>query len=244
MAAWPIFVLTLKGDDERRAPLLRQLSDAGLDYQLFFGVDGRAGLPPEAEKLVDRDAAAARLGRPMTDGELACALSHRAICSRILDEGLPGAIVFEDDARLVDGFADLFRAGVHRNVPLLLLHYRFGRAVRLLSRRATSGVVLRRAASQATSAMAYAVRADAAAAALPHMTPVRYQADWPFDLHDFGTWLTVPRLAHVAPETISHLESERGGREAKATRPKPKQGLRRWLRQRMSVRVDRERGQI
>ena len=42
---WPIFVLSLEGDEARRAPLLDTLAKMGLDAEVLIGVDGRGGLP-------------------------------------------------------------------------------------------------------------------------------------------------------------------------------------------------------
>ena len=69
-----IFVLTLEGAEHRRRTLMKQLDDQGLSYELFFGIDGRNGLPEEYEKLIDCQSAQETLGRPMGDAEFACAL--------------------------------------------------------------------------------------------------------------------------------------------------------------------------
>ena len=244
MDDWPILILTLPGDDDRRAPLMAQLASMGLSAQLVFGTDGRRGLPAECEALIDRDRARARLGRPMTDGEFACALSHRDIHARILRDDLAGAIVLEDDADLLPEFPALIRSGAHREVPALLFHYRFGRATRLARRDAVPGVTLRRAAMRATSTMAYSVRADAAAMLLRHADPVSFQADWPCDLHDLGAWLSVPRLAQERVEAVSHLQAARMDKVRDGAPPRERRSPRRWLRERLSVRVDRERGHI
>jgi len=57
----------------------------GLQYELFFGVDGRRGLPAEHEPLVDRSARINAGSRPMSDPEYACALSHLMIYRRIVE---------------------------------------------------------------------------------------------------------------------------------------------------------------
>lgn len=172
MQRWPIFVLTLPGDEERRAPLLRRLDGFGLDYELFMGVDGRAGLPDDYRGMVDPDAARDRLGYSMTDGEFACALSHRAIYARLCDDNLPGAIILEDDAQLADGFADFIRSDCYQKLPMTLIDYAFGRALPLLRHRPTGGQpwVLRRAV-QGTVTTAYTLRQDAARRLLDATTP-------------------------------------------------------------------------
>lgn len=207
---WPILILTLQGDDARRQPLLDRLNAEGLTWQLFMGVDGRRGLPPEYLPLIDREAARQRLHRPMTDGEFACALSHRMIYQTILEQGWTGAVVLEDDAILQTDFAEFLNAGHHRVETMALLDYRFGRAVPWQKRRAGRWT-LYRAAQRATLASAYTLSRKSAEALLAATTPVSFAADWPADLHDLGAWLVVPRIAdhNVPGQGPSHLADER-----------------------------------
>ncbi|WP_170293901.1 glycosyltransferase family 25 protein [Paracoccus limosus] len=207
---WPILVLTLVGDDARRQPLLTQLAEAGLSWQLLMGVDGRRGLPAEYLPLIDREAAQQQLRRPMTDCEFACALSHRTIYQTILDKGWAGAVVLEDDAILTPDFAEFLRGGFHRVKTMALLDYRFGRALRW-QRRRVGRWTLYRAAQRATLTSAYTLSRKSAADLLAVTTPVSQAADWPADLHDLDAWLVVPRIAdHNEPGAgPSHLEGTR-----------------------------------
>ncbi len=79
-----IFVLTLAGAEDRRGPLVKQLDDQRLSYELFFGIDGQNGLPAEYENLIDRQSAQENLGRPMSDPEFACELFHNKIYHKII----------------------------------------------------------------------------------------------------------------------------------------------------------------
>lgn len=246
MADWPIFVLTLHGDDARRAPLMAQLAAAGLTARLHHGIDGRHGLPSAFEPLVDRATAQARLGRAMTDGEFACALSHRAICRRLLDEGLPGAIVLEDDAILRPGFAALIGEADLAPLPLVLIDHAFARAVRF-TRRPLGAVSRHRVATNGTMANAYFVNRQGAEALLRAATPVSHPADWPCCLHRLGAWMLAPRLAGHEPPgqgRVSHLDAGRDGAAA-AHQPRRlvRPDARAWLRRKLSVRVGRDRGQ-
>ncbi len=93
----PIYILSLEGA-QRFEPLAEALEARVLAYEVIWGIDGRSRLPEEHEHRVDRSGAEARMGRPMTDGEFACALSHRKIYERIAAGDAPSAIVLEDDA--------------------------------------------------------------------------------------------------------------------------------------------------
>lgn len=248
MADWPILVLTLAGDEVRRAPLVAALDDAGLSYELFEGIDGRKGLPARYEPLIDRERACHLLRRPMSDGEFACALSHRAIHQMVLERDLPGAIVLEDDALLNPGFAEFVQYGAYRDVPLTLIYHNFARAMPFGRRSAGSFAIMRRIANKATGAMAYAVRADAAAGLVKAATPVTKQADWPCDLYNLGTWFLVPSLVgqRLDNDDISHLRSERSRlRDLMGSSRAERTGydsLGQWFRERISVRIGRQRG--
>lgn len=244
MIVWPIFVLSLPGDDARRAPLLEQLAHEGLSAEIFFGIDGRHGLPPHLEAQIDRAAARRRMGRDMTDGEFACALSHRMIHARIVDEGLPGAIILEDDTILRPGFAALAREPGLAGLKLVLIDYAYGRAVRFSGRQL--GKVRRyRLAASCTMANAYFVNAEGAQALCHAASPVSACADWPCCLYEVGAWALSPRLAtHEAPGPgrMSHLDAQRDVLPASASVAQA-QTLRQMLRRRLSVRIGRARGQ-
>lgn len=246
-APYPIFVLTLDGDEQRRAPLLSRLDAMGLKYELCYGVDGRQGLSDEYEAMIDRAGTEDFAGRPLTDGEFACALSHRSFYQRIVKENLPGAIILEDDALLSDGFANFVRAGDYEKAPMVLLDYAFGRALPFMSRQVASGM-LRKSAKQATTTTAYSISNPTAQKLLEATTPVRCVADWPFSLYHLDAWLMEPRLAnHNPPETPgnSHLFSDRKAIAKPSKKPQipGTTGFFAACRARISIRVDRAKGQ-
>ncbi|MDF1729778.1 MAG: glycosyltransferase family 25 protein, partial [Sulfitobacter sp.] len=119
----PIYILSLEGA-QRFAALAEALEARGLAYEVIWGIDGRTRLPQEHEHRVDRTGAEARMGRPMTDGEFACALSHRKIYERIAAGDAPSAIVLEDDADPSLPFFDLGPALVDPPCGLLLFDHK------------------------------------------------------------------------------------------------------------------------
>lgn len=247
IAAFPIFVLTLSGDDKRRGPLLEQLDALGLPYELVFGIDGRKGLPPECEKMIDREGTPAITGRKLSDGEYACALSHRLIYSYIVERDLPGGIILEDDAILMDDFAKFVRSGDFKKAPMILLDHAFGRALPFRVRQMQSGT-LYKCATQPTMASAYSVAKGTARRLLSATTPVRALADWPMSLYHLNAWIAAPRLArHHAPGSgqPSHLHEGRDKLTKIKFRPNipGTTGLGAAFRKRISVRVDREKGE-
>ena len=246
-ATFPIFVLTLSGDADRRAPLLEKLEALELSYELVFGIDGRKGLSTEYEQLIDREGTPACAGRKLSEGEYACALSHRSIYNRIIDQGLPGGIILEDDAILMDDFAKFVRSGDFEQAPMILLDYAFGRALPFRVRKMQSGM-LHRCANQPTMASAYSISNVTAQRLLSATTPVRTTTDWPTSLYHLDAWIAVPRLArHQAPESgrLSHLDEDRNKLEK--TKKKPNvpgtTGFGPKFRIRLSVRVGRAKGE-
>ena len=115
---WPIFVVSLEIATQRRSEIAAQLQDAGLAFSFVDAIDGRTTLPAEWESRIDRDGAARHYGYPMSDSEFACALSHQLVYARILEEGLPGAVVLEDDAILTSEFAAFYRSGLLSERPI------------------------------------------------------------------------------------------------------------------------------
>ena len=93
----PVFVISLPDCHDRRARISAALDGLGLPFGFSDAVDGREGLPPEYQSLIDR-AATRKKGRILTDAEFACALSHINVYRRIVADEIPYALVLEDDA--------------------------------------------------------------------------------------------------------------------------------------------------
>ncbi len=94
-----IYVLTLKRAKDRHLYIEKVL--AGLDWDFFYGIDKRS---LDYEKVI-RDGLyddsthrkTKRTSRSMALGEVACALSHKAIYQDILDSGYQKVLILEDD---------------------------------------------------------------------------------------------------------------------------------------------------
>lgn len=216
---WPIFVLTLEGEEARRQPLSDALNRAGIPFRLFFGVDGRSSLTKEHELLVDRREARKKMGRCMADSEFACALSHRDIYETIQRENLAGAVILEDDAVISPVFVRFIEAGLHRTETMILMDYRFGRALPWQKRK-VGGWTFYRAAQRATLASTYSLSRETAVSLLKATTPVSYVADWPVDLYAVNAWLAVPRVTSQRndPEHTSLIGAARSELEKSTTK--------------------------
>ena len=235
---WPVFVLTLKGDEARRTDLINSLIKNSISHQLVFGVDGRTGLPQECEKLIDRPTAKRRYQRPLSDAEFACALSHRAIYSNIVSEGLSGAVILEDDAILTDAFIKFVEKRLYLRSDLILLDHSHAR-VTAAPTQLSEDISMRRLSLPASLTTAYSLSSAAASYLLGATSPLSDVADWPGDITELGA------LA-CHPTVVKHSDPAQGGSHIRAsrtkTRPSPFRFMQRaywrvWVKKRMSEQI-------
>lgn len=71
-----------------------------LDIEFVKAIDGRTFSDDDLQARFDYKKSRKLYGRKLNAGEVGCALSHRMIYQRILDDGFDYALVFEDDITL------------------------------------------------------------------------------------------------------------------------------------------------
>jgi glycosyl transferase family 25 len=191
-----------------------QLEGRGHSWRFSDAIDGRRGLPEACERMVDRAGSKVRVGRPMADGEFACALSHLLTYRAILESGLPGAIVLEDDVVLTPVFDAFLDQRAYESAPLVLLDHSLARVRRFRQPGAFDGFHTYRLARNPLRATAYSISREAAAHILERALPVRCVADWPCEIWRLGASITMPRLVELGPTEESMLETERNRLEA------------------------------
>lgn len=210
---WPIWVISLTDNIDRRGAISKQFESLGLDFSFLDAIDGRVGLPAEFEVEVDRPGTLARHGYPMSDGEYACALSHQHAYREIAKQRLPGAVILEDDAILTQRFREFCDTRSYEAAPLIQFFFFDaqiwkGRAIN------TSCTRLQRLFTSAWMAVGYSISAEAAATMLKESSPLRGRADWPCDTANLiGHYITMPRIVlHPDPEaSVSTLDASRCG---------------------------------
>lgn len=200
MSQWPIFVLSLASAQNRRADITEQFALLGLDFQFIDATDGRQGLPPELESMVDRTGTLAQSGFRMSDGEYACAITHQLAYARIIDENLPGAIILEDDAVLTWLFRDFYASAQYQAGNLIQL-YHYNGTTHARRPRAGGPLQLMRLASNSWMAVGYSISRHGAEAMRRHSLPLRARADWPCDtFRIMRHYVTTPRaVLHPVP---------------------------------------------
>lgn len=103
----PIYVVNLDRSPERLARLAVELQHSGLPFRRVPAVDGRNldGNVREYDKAANR----LHYLAPLSPGEVACVLSHRAVWRMIQDGEEKAAVVLEDDAAFAGDRDELFR---------------------------------------------------------------------------------------------------------------------------------------
>ncbi len=97
-------ILSLARATDRREKMKRQCDAAGLAFELLDATDGRT-LTDAERALVDHERRRRITPYPLTDNEIGCWLSHRRAMQSIIARGEKMAVILEDDAEILPGFA-------------------------------------------------------------------------------------------------------------------------------------------
>lgn len=110
MKECPVYLISLARAEDRRAHMIKQFSELGVDFELVEAVDGKK-LTPDQRAMYSARAARRVNERELSTGEIACALSHCKVYRKMLREGVEEALIVEDDACLKP---ELFEVVHHR----------------------------------------------------------------------------------------------------------------------------------
>lgn len=88
-----VYVISLVRDTERRKAIVDSFSQLGIDFQFVDAVDAK---DPINRKIID-DAKLSGVGYDMTDGEIACTLSHQFIYEDMMTKSEDWVVILEDD---------------------------------------------------------------------------------------------------------------------------------------------------
>ncbi len=95
-----IYVLTIDGAEDRQSAIVEPLE--GLDWTFFYGTHKKNldidSVIASGEYNEKKHIAIKRTTRSMNLGEIACAISHRAIYQDIVDNNYQRVLILEDDA--------------------------------------------------------------------------------------------------------------------------------------------------
>ncbi|MCR9067250.1 MAG: glycosyltransferase family 25 protein [Rhodobacteraceae bacterium] len=98
---WPVYVINMADSPERLDRVAAELDGAGIAWERIEAVDGRALGADEVARVYDEDRNRRHARYPLVRGEIGVYLSHMACWQALLDSDADGAIVLEDDFRVV-----------------------------------------------------------------------------------------------------------------------------------------------
>jgi len=105
----PIFVLNLDRHPARWEEVMREMARQGLEVNRLSAVDGRA---LSKQELAVQSTSLSTFFQPR--GVIGCYLSHKKFWQMVVDEGMPHAIVFEDDVALIPNFKETLESNMRR----------------------------------------------------------------------------------------------------------------------------------
>ena len=210
----PIYVISLTDSTERRRAISQQAKSLNLTIQIVDAVDGRKGFSAEQETQIDRAKAREHLRKDLSNGEIACSLSHVHLYQKISqDPESKGAVILEDDALLSPAFGRIMHSNALQNSEemLILLHHLGARVLRFSYRPFIKGVTIRTPIRSPYRTTGYFVSPKGAQILFQRSHPIASVADWGFDITEIGAKALEPQVIEHPPEDIisSTLQAQR-----------------------------------
>lgn len=183
----PILIISLK-HSPRREVISQRLNGLGLKFEFVDAVYGKE-LAEEQLKEIDRDFSVKRFNtkKPLTLGEIGCALSHIKVYEYIVKNNISQAIILEDDAIVSQDFEKIVNLSLNK-VPSRkeILFFDHGKAKSwLFKRNLIDGYKLVRYRYPSRNSMrcifmadAYLLTLSGAKKLLSNAYPVRMAADY------------------------------------------------------------------
>lgn len=106
----PIFVINLPQSTDRKAFMQAQCKSVDISLIFIDAVNGKDISKSDIERYVEQDTAKKLFGRELLLGEIGCALSHKKIYQKMVDENIPYAVILEDDAVVKEVFNEVIKS--------------------------------------------------------------------------------------------------------------------------------------
>lgn len=123
-----VFAINMEHQTERRKHVLSECSKVGLNPIFIKAEDGKKLTCSDIKKHTNQEKAIQTIGRELSKSEIGCALSHKKIYNKIVDESIECALIIEDDIMLKDDFVKIIDSIKHIKFYwelILLGHYSF-----------------------------------------------------------------------------------------------------------------------
>lgn len=122
----PVYVVSLARSTDRRESITRRLTAAGVQFELFDGVDGNLLDTALIADRLDLERCRKIHNRDMLPGELGCYLSHYGVWEKMVAEQTPYALVLEDQVEWQTDFfqvvSNVIKSKHYWNVVHLACH--------------------------------------------------------------------------------------------------------------------------
>ncbi len=125
--SYPIYVISLKRNPERRLYMQRQLDALNLDYQFVDAIDIYDLNSPQYQAkvfdLLGIDGYIAKFSKRINEDirKAACTFSHMKAHRLMMKHNHSAACVLEDDVEILPGFAEILRAAQEKSWDILML---------------------------------------------------------------------------------------------------------------------------
>ncbi len=116
----PTFYINLDRRPDRNSAIQSQLQQLNIKAQRIQAIDGST-ITNQQAAFVDSDMFILRMKRPISQGEIGCALSHRKIWQKILDEKLEYSLVMEDDVIINPALIELLTSNQYKKFDFINL---------------------------------------------------------------------------------------------------------------------------
>ncbi len=193
-----VYVISLVDSAERRASMIKQLSNIDIEWSFFDAIK-----VTEYPSEYDREHRKQWYGFDLTMGEIGCFISHRTLWSAAVESGQTICIL-EDDIILKKNFLESLHfamsySNVYGILRLMQLQKRHGRLV--FSNSKYSMLAFH---EQPTGAQAYCITPAAANILLSYTTQIREPIDNIMDQY----WKTKIDVLCLEPESVSIADFE------------------------------------
>ncbi len=209
-----IFVISLKDSKDRRKKIESQMKKLKLNFEFFDAIDGRKVLPKKYESMVDRKLAQRRLGKEISDGEIACSLSHALVYKKIIAEKIKNAIILEDDCIFGDDFAEMVKNKLCENSgkDFIYLYHLYARAMYGSKNKFFKQYNMVKLAKTPNGAVGYYLTLETVQKILEQALPISYVSDWGVNINNITNTVAItPRIVTHPKIDNSNLEILRTG---------------------------------
>lgn len=175
-------------------------------WSFFDAVNGWALSREETEARYDQAATIREMGRPLSPGEIGCALSHAGIYRLMAERGIERALVLEDDVVIHERFFDFPYERIDWPFDVITF-YSGNTVVRRRSEHQVGGVAFHRPVWESFHTPSYLVSLEGARKLAAANTPVVSDADWPLNPPVMRFYVARPFfIAHTHHDSLLHDE--------------------------------------